>query len=94
LDGGVTENTKFYKKLVGGHLHLPPPRKPQNGTTDLPYDSVGDEDFTLSKDFLNPFSQKVLKPERKIFNYHISRSRKMVAKFFGMISRHNFPHSN
>jgi hypothetical protein len=35
-DGGVTENTKFYEKLVNDHLQLLPPRKPQNGTTDLP----------------------------------------------------------
>jgi hypothetical protein len=28
--------TKFYEKLVGGHLQLPPPREQKNGTMDLP----------------------------------------------------------
>jgi hypothetical protein len=33
--GDVIENTEFYEKLVGGHLQLPPPRKPQNDTINL-----------------------------------------------------------
>jgi hypothetical protein len=77
------ENTKFYEKLVNDHLQLPPPRKPQNGTTDLPYVFVGDEAFTLRQDFLNLFAQKDLNAERKIFIYHFSRARRIVEKVFG-----------
>jgi hypothetical protein len=76
----VIENTTFYEKLVGGHLQLPPSRKPQNDTRDLLYV------FTLSEDFLKLFSQKDLNPERKIVYYRLSRSRRIVENVFGIMA--------
>jgi hypothetical protein len=76
-----TENTKFYEKLVSDHLQLPPLTKPQNGTTDLPYVYMGDEAFTLRQDFLKPFAQNDQNVERKIFNYRLSRARRIVENF-------------
>jgi hypothetical protein len=72
-DGGVIENMKFYEYLVNDRLELlPPPKKPRNGTIDLPYDFVGDEAFALRQEFLKPFSQKNLNTERRNFNYQLS----------------------
>jgi hypothetical protein len=59
-NGGVTENTKFYEKLLHEELNLPLPRKPDNGTSDLPYVFVGDEALALRKDLLKSFSQNSL----------------------------------
>jgi hypothetical protein len=51
--------TEFYEKLVGGRMRLPPPKKPQNGTTDVPRVFVGDEDLTLLEDFLKPLAKRI-----------------------------------
>lgn len=59
-----------------------PSRKMQSGTVDLPYVFMGDEAFTLLEDFLKPFSQKDLNPERKIFNYRLSRARRIMENVF------------
>jgi hypothetical protein len=81
----VIENTELYEKLVGEHLQLPP-RKPQNGTMDLPYVFVGDEAFTLREDFLKSFSQKDRNPERKVFNYRLSRARRIVENILRIVA--------
>jgi hypothetical protein len=89
-----TENTKFYEKLVNDHFQLPPLRTPQHGTTDLPYAYVGDEAFTLRQDFLKPFAQNDLNTEREIFNYRLSRARRIVENVLGiMISRFRMFHT-
>lgn len=85
-DGGVLENTRFYEKLVAGRLQLPQPRCPQNSTIELPYVFVGDEAFALRRDFLKPFAQRDLIPERKVFNYRLSRARRIVENVFGIMA--------
>jgi hypothetical protein len=67
-------------------LELPPPKIPRNGTIDLPYVFVGDEAFALRQDFLKPFSQKNLNTERIIFNYRLSRARRIVENVLGILA--------
>ena len=81
-DGGVIESTKFYEKLLHEELNLPLPRKPDNSTSDLPYVFVGDEAFALRKDLLKPFSRKQLPNERRVFNYRLSRARRVIENTF------------
>jgi hypothetical protein len=71
LDGGVIENTAFYK-LLNVNLNLPSPNKPEGATNKLPCVFVVDEAFALHKDFLKPFSQRELINEQRIYNYHLS----------------------
>jgi hypothetical protein len=54
----VIENTKFYKKLVDGHLKFPSPKNPQNGTMAALYVFVGDVAFNLGQDFVKPKGSK------------------------------------
>jgi len=85
-DGGVIEYSSFYKKLKNGQLSLPPPRKPTNSNTELPFVFIADEAFTLRSDFLKPFSRQELNNEKKIFNYRLSRARCKVENAFGTLS--------
>ena len=68
------------------NLKLPLPRKPDNSTSDLPYVFVGNEAFALRKDLLKPFSQKQLTNERRVFNYRLSRARKVTENTFGIVA--------
>lgn len=59
-DGGVIENTTFYEELKNKSLHIPPPCNQKYSERALPFVFVGDEAFTLRKDFLKPFGQQQL----------------------------------
>jgi hypothetical protein len=50
----------------------------------LPYVFNGDETFSLRNDFLKPYNVKQLTRERKIFNYHLSRARRIIENVFGI----------
>jgi hypothetical protein len=50
----------------------------------LPYVFIGDEVFSLRKDFLKPYNVKQLTRERKIFNYCLSRARRIIENVFGI----------
>jgi hypothetical protein len=47
---------------------------------------VGDKAFALRQDFFKPFSQKNLNTERSIFNYRLSRLRRIVEKVSGILA--------
>ncbi|XP_076056365.1 uncharacterized protein LOC143034318 [Oratosquilla oratoria] len=85
-DGGVLDNTKFYDKLVGGLLCVPVAEKVHNSEKVLPYVFLGDEAFAMRKDFLKPFSQKDLTDERRVFNYRLSRARRVIENVFGILA--------
>lgn len=82
-DGGVIRNTDFYQKLMNGTLGLPQP-SPVNGIT-LPYVYVGDDAFALRNDFLKPFNRSQLNEKTRIFNYRLSRARRIIENVFGIL---------
>jgi hypothetical protein len=51
----------------------------------LQYVVIGDEAFSLRKDFLKPYNVKQLRRERKIFNYRLSRARRLIENVFGIL---------
>lgn len=79
-DGGVIETTEFYHRLKNDLLNIPKPEKPT-----MPYVFIGDEAFALKPNFLKPFCQKELNEERRIFNYRLSRARRVVENVFGIL---------
>lgn len=85
-DGGVIENTTFYEKLAKEELKLPTPSLAKHSSTQLPWVFIGDEAFSLRKDFLKPFGLRDLSRERKIFNYRLSRARRIIENVFGIIA--------
>lgn len=84
-DGGVIENTNFYTKLQNGGLKIPPPCSTKQSRRALPFVFIGDEAFALREDFLKPFSEKQLNHDRRIFNYRLSRCRRIVENVFGIL---------
>lgn len=83
-DGGVIENTIFYEKLKEKKLKIPQETLIMGHK--LPYVFVGDEAFTLRQDFLKPYNRKLLNNERRIFNYRLSRCRRIVENVFGILT--------
>lgn len=84
-DGGVLEYTTFFRKLKNNELKIPEASKPINSSKLLPYVFIGDEAFALRSDFLKPFSQNELDREKRIFNYRLSRARRIIENAFGIL---------
>ena len=85
-DGGVLKNSAFGKAMERGTLSLPYP-DPLPGQTDLiPYFFVGDAAFPLKTDLLRPFPGKFLPENKQIFNYRLSRARRVIENVFGIIT--------
>lgn len=81
-DGGVINNTAFYKALTEEKLNIPS----MNPHNNLPYVFIGDEAFALRKDFLKPYNEKELNVDRSNFNKRLSRARRIIENVFGILA--------
>nr|CAI5829876.1 unnamed protein product [Callosobruchus analis] len=59
---------------------------PNTNDTPLPYVFLGVDAFPLNNNFMEPYPRSNLKTQRRIFNYHLSRSRRTVDCAFGIVS--------
>lgn len=72
-DGGIFRDSLMYEKLENGLM-------PNGGFL------VGDDTFPLKTYLLKPYSHKPLTLKQKIFNYRLSRARRIVENAFGILS--------
>ncbi|XP_047512932.1 uncharacterized protein LOC125054845 [Pieris napi] len=87
-DGGVFKNTNLYKKVEKKELNIPSPEILQIPyKIAVPYFILGDKAFALNDYTLKPYEGT---PERgsmeRIFNYRLSRARRVVENAFGILS--------
>lgn len=87
-DGGVFKNTKLYQKLENRELNIPSPTILQIPyKTEVPFYILGDKAFQLCEYTMKPYEGT---PERgsreRIFNYRLSRARRVVENAFGVLS--------
>ncbi|XP_028140337.2 uncharacterized protein LOC114334492 [Diabrotica virgifera virgifera] len=86
-DGGVFENTLFKKLLTRCKLNLPEYSSLPGREKLVPHVFLGDDAFPLSPNLLKPYpgAQDKGSPKR-IFNYRLSRARRISENVFGMLS--------
>lgn len=88
-DGGVFNQTSFFKSLTKGDLPLPAPIPLTGREEPIPYFLVGDDAFALSNNLQKPYSKKSLSGLERIFNYRLSRARRIIENAFGILA-HRF----
>ena len=70
-------------------FHLPAERSLPGDDVPIPYFIVGDNAFGINRSLMNPFSIRNMGYHERIFNYRLSRVRRVVENAFGILA-HKF----
>ena len=93
-DSGIFRSCSLGQAFMAGNLNIPGPKRlpgwPQGGG--LPHCIVGDEAFPLRMDLMRPFprgkKENRLPYDKMIFNYRLSRARRIIENAFGILVQH------
>uniref|UniRef100_A0A8C1ZID6 DDE Tnp4 domain-containing protein n=1 Tax=Cyprinus carpio TaxID=7962 RepID=A0A8C1ZID6_CYPCA len=89
-DGGVFEGCSLQNALENRTVNIPA-SAPLPGSNQLtPYCIVADEAFPLKEYLMKPYPNRRLSVQQHIFNYRLSRSRRVVENTFACCALHNF----
>lgn len=84
-DGGIFHDSELRHQLENNYFKLPKARSIASNGPTVPYVIVGDEAFALTKYMLRPYPRSCnLSIKDKVFNYRLSRARRVVECTFGI----------
>lgn len=85
-DGGIWSRSEMGQRVENGEMDIPPesPNLP-NSNVKTPYFFVGDEAFKLAKNMMRSYPGRHLEPDRRVFNYRLSRARRCIENAFGIL---------
>lgn len=85
-DAGIFNKSEMGKQITKGNF-FPPPRFLPGSNILLPHVIVGDEAFRLDKHVMKPYCRKqaVQDGDKKRFNYHLCRARRVTENAFGIM---------
>lgn len=85
-DGGVFKNSALSRALETNSLNLPNPEILPHGTIPVPHLIVADDAFPLKPYIMKPYSRRNMTYDERIFNYRLSRARRIVENAFGILA--------
>ncbi|XP_018405658.1 PREDICTED: uncharacterized protein LOC108782008 [Cyphomyrmex costatus] len=87
-DSGVFTNSVMGRRFRNNEMNVPSPSPIVIDGEPMPYVIVADEAFQLSNFIIRPYPGRAISDEQKIFNYRLSRARRVIENAFGiMIAR-------
>ncbi|XP_026819265.1 putative nuclease HARBI1 [Rhopalosiphum maidis] len=85
-DSGIFKKSNFEKLLKNNKLNIPQSKKIDPQINDeFPFVFVVDEAYPLQTNLMRPFPRRNLTNEKRIFNYRLSRARRIVECVFGIL---------
>lgn len=85
-DAQIFNDTELKEVIEAGRLGLPPDEPLPHDDRPMPYFFIGDDAFALKTWMMKPFSRRNLTDEERIFNYRLSRPRRVVENAFGILA--------
>jgi len=85
-DAGVYNNCTLSRALENGTLGVPDSEQLPGTDFNCPYMLVGDDAFPLRTYLMKPFPRRGLDKQEVIFNYRLSRARRVVENAFGILA--------
>lgn len=85
-DGGLFRESTLSNAIQNNSLHFPSSKSLPGRQHHVPYVIVADDAFPLTSRILKPFSQRNLSHENRIFNYRLSRARRIIENAFGILA--------
>ncbi|CAH1253084.1 HARBI1 [Branchiostoma lanceolatum] len=85
-DCGIFNRSNLQLSLSEGIIGFPDPEPIPNDDEDTGYFLIGDDAFPLRTFLLKPYSKRYLEVEERVFNYRLSRARRVVENAFGVLA--------
>ena len=85
-DAGIFRHCGLFNALEQDKTGLPPYEQLPDGDTDIPYFLIGDDAFALKSWMMKPYSKREMTALERIFNYRLSRARRIVENAFGILA--------
>ena len=85
-DTGVWSSSDLREKLKDDCLNIPAPTPLPLGYISILYVFLGDDALALKSYVIKPYPQTNLTPEKRVYNYHYSRARRISENLFGIVA--------
>lgn len=85
-DAGIYGNSTLKHSLDNNRLNLPDSGTLKGTSTSCKFHFIGEDAFGLSEQMMKPYPHRQLEKEKQIFNYRLSRARRVVENAFGILA--------
>ena len=85
-DGGVFSGCSLFQALETKQAGIPEPRPLPGGEVPTNFFIVADEAFALKEYLIKPYPHRNLTRPQRIYNYRLSRARRVVENAFGILA--------
>lgn len=85
-DAGVFAESDFRQALDKNLLHIPAAKLLPGSEMEVPFMFLGDDAYPLRSDLMKPYSFRQMDHEKRVFNYRLSRARRVVENGFGILA--------
>jgi hypothetical protein len=85
-DGGIFHHSSLYQLLNSNNFNMPNAKKLPLSDVELPFVILGDEGYPLLTYLMRPYPRRQLTESRRLFNYRLSRGRRVVESAFGILA--------